>query len=197
MGGIEWIDVYRIRVRRHRWQRARVDIRHVPADYLPFQAAYLASLPARDALRVVAPLLHVPIQEATDTINAALWDTGGEVLRYFVLYRQAREFLLASEPLEPGHPARVAALETVSGINRMAGELDKQITTTCREILRVCESLVIIRDTIAAEDQTRAAFRRADRMGAYSGPPGRDVVSQDLSDRIAGLRQGLRQMSVA
>lgn len=180
-----------------RWFGPDEEIRRIPGDYLPFAEAYLAAFYAKEALRDVADLLHIPAQAAADLIDAAVWDAAGDVLAYFDIRRTAWEIDTDSHGLPADHPLLHTAHATRQALRAHAQVMDAECTSACKKIEQVCRGIVGLRETIQAEDRVRAALRRAGQRGAYSGStyqPGRTV---DLSDRVAGLASGLREMAAA
>lgn len=181
------------------WNRNREEIRSVPGDYLPFWNAYLSAHYATDALnnspRLTA-MLHLPIAEATEMINAATWEAAGSVLKYLEVRREAWGISVSASGLAEDDPLRRSAEAAHAALDAHAAELDRLITVACGKIAETCGLIVRTRDEMNAAEQVRIALRKADRRGAYSSAP--ELIAtrtQDLADRVAGLRAGLREIA--
>ncbi len=177
-----------------RWWWQKPEYRTVPTHYRPFTRAYNAGFAAKEALWIVAPHLYLPAATAYELINTALWDAAGASLMYLQARREEWELSTAAQALPPDHRLRIAGERRSEGMRRHAEFLDAEATGACRLIETVCSHIADVGALIRAEDGAREALIHADRRGAYSTwVPDRTV---DLSERVAGLSEGLRQMAV-
>lgn len=183
------------------WSRRREEIRSVPGDYLPFANAFLSAHYAKDALNTtprLAALLHIPVIEAAEMIDAAIWDAAGAALQYLEIRREAWGISLSAAGLAEDDPLRCSAEAACAALGTHAAELDRLTTDACARIRDTCAQITRVRDEMGAASRIRIALRQADRHGAYSTAP--ELIplrTQELSDRVAGLVAGLREMAAA
>lgn len=177
-----------------RWPWQKPEHRDVPTHYRPFTRAYTAGCSAKDCLHAVAPLLHLPGATAWTLIDTALWEAAGSTLAYLRTRKEEWAVQTAVQSLPVGHRLRDAGERNSQGMRRHAEFLDAETTAACRVIEDVCARITDVGAVLRAEDGARAAMVHSDRRGAYSAlQMGRTV---DLSDRVDGLAEGLRQMAL-